>query len=124
MLRSMHVTQVYKLYIFILLSFSFITIQCIYPFDPISFNLIDVTPNCYPMGLCTEYGEWGQSIHSVHPSSEERTLHLLRNVARLFPTEYRYFCGFAVFPLIISKLSATNQPPISLFTQSIQIWST
>ena len=69
--------------------FHITTTEGVYPFDPISFNLIDVTSNCYPMGLCPEYGEWGKSIDSIYPSSEERTLHLLRNIARLFPTEYR-----------------------------------
>ena len=59
------------------------------PYDPPYYNIIDVTPKCYTMGLCTEYGAWGKSIYSVHPSSEERTLHLLRNMVRLFPTQYR-----------------------------------
>eukprot|EP01084_Bolivina_argentea_P056007 102561_1 len=60
-----------------------------YPFDPPYYNIIDPTPNCYPMGLCIEYGEWGKSINSIHPSSEERTIHLILNMARLFPTEYK-----------------------------------
>eukprot|EP01084_Bolivina_argentea_P087828 158594_1 len=41
------------------------------------------------MDLCTEYGAWGESIDSVHPSSEERALHVIRNIARLFPKDYR-----------------------------------
>ena len=60
----------------------------IYPFDPIYYNLIDVTPNCYTMNLCLEYGEWGKSLNSIHPSSEERTIHIIRNIARLFPKEF------------------------------------
>eukprot|EP01083_Nonionella_stella_P210326 761545_1 len=61
----------------------------VYPYDPIYYNLIDPTPNCYPMGLCHEYGEWGKSLYSVHPSNEERAIHLLRNAARLFPNDYK-----------------------------------
>lgn len=60
-----------------------------YPYDPPYYNIIDPTPKCYTMDLCTEYGEWGSSIDSIHPSSEERTLHILRNMARLFPKEYK-----------------------------------
>ena len=65
------------------------TVAAAYPFHPRFYNLIDVTPNCFAMGLCAEYGEWGKSIASVHPSSEERALLVLRNIARLFPSEYR-----------------------------------
>ena len=64
-------------------------VSSVYPYDPPFYNLIDVTPNCYTMDLCNEYGKWGDSIDSVHPSQEERTLHLLRNIARLFPTDYK-----------------------------------
>ena len=74
---------------FILLVFPNVLLSDNYPFDPIYYNLIDVTPNCFTMSLCTEYGKWGASIDSVHPSHEERILHLLRNIARLFPDDYK-----------------------------------
>ena len=50
-------------------------------------NLIDTSPSCYSNNLCTEYATPG-SILSIHPNSDERAQFLLRNIARLYPTQY------------------------------------
>eukprot|EP01083_Nonionella_stella_P068092 180557_1 len=78
-----------QLVAFIVICFVIHSAYAVYPYDPVYYNLIDSTPMCFPMGLCAEYGEWGKSIDSVHPSNEERAIHLLRNAARLFPNEYK-----------------------------------
>ena len=88
-LETIQVQMLSFLWTLQLLLLKIILVQSVYPYDPPFYNVIDATPKCYTMGLCPEYGEWGSSEYSVHPSSEERALHLLRNMARLFPTEYR-----------------------------------
>lgn len=52
-----------------------------------TYDLIDPTPECYTLGLCTEYGEWG-TYSSIHPNSEERTQQTFINLARMYPYLY------------------------------------
>ena len=54
----------------------------------LTYDLIDPTPACYTMSLCTAYGEWG-TYSSIHPNSEERTQHVMINLARMYPYSYK-----------------------------------
>ena len=64
----------------------FISASVIYTVSSLH-NLIDTSPSCYTNNLCTDYATPG-SILNIHPNSDERAQFLLRNIARLYPTQY------------------------------------